>query len=44
MIRVGGTIQGGNLHPLGPLSYIWHQTSTFFWNVYRLLFSWEDLK
>ena len=44
LIQAGGTIQGGNVHPLGPLSYIGHQFCRFFDNVYRLLFSWKDLK
>ena len=44
MIRVGGTIQGGNVEPLGPLSYIGHQFCHFFENVYRFLFTWQDLK
>jgi hypothetical protein len=44
MIQVGGTIQGGNTHPLGPLSYLGHQFCRFFGNIYRLLFTWEDLK
>lgn len=44
MIQVGGTIQGGDVHPLGPLSYIGHQFCRFFDNVYRFLFSWQDLK
>jgi hypothetical protein len=44
LIQAGGTIQSGNVHPLGPLSYIGHQFCRFFDNVYRLLFSWKDLK
>ena len=44
LIQVGGTIQGGEAHPLGPLSYVFHQMGTFFTNVYRLIFSWKDLK
>ena len=44
MIQVGGTIQDGDVHPLGPLSYIGHQFCRFFDNVYRFLFSWQDLK
>ena len=44
MIQVGGTIQGGNVNPLGPLGYVFHQAGVFFGNVYRLLFSWKDLK
>ncbi len=44
MIRVGGTIQGGNVEPLGPLSYIGHQFCRFFDDIYRFLFTWQDLK
>lgn len=44
MIQVGGTIQGANLNKLGPLGYIFHQAGVFFCNVYRLMFSWKDLK
>jgi hypothetical protein len=44
MIQVGGTIQGGDVNPLGPLGYVFHQAGVFFGNVYRLLFSWKDLK
>jgi len=44
MIQVGGTIQGGDVHHGGPFWYIGHQFCRFFDNVYRLLFSWEDLK
>src|SRR5690242_7743459 len=44
LIRVGGTIQKGNVHPGGPFWYIGHQFCLFFNNVYRLLFSWEELK
>ncbi len=44
MIRVGGTIQSGDVHPGGPFWYIGHQFRLFCDNVYRLLFSWEELK
>ena len=44
MIRAGGTIQDGKVNQLGPLSYMWHQTCSFFKNVYRLVFCWTDLK
>jgi hypothetical protein len=44
MIRAGGTIQGGDVHPGGPFWYIGHQFCRFFDNVYRLLFTWQDLK
>src|SRR6266404_133172 len=30
MIQAGGTIQGGGANKLGPLSYVWHQTCSFF--------------
>lgn len=44
MIQVGGTIQGGNVEPLGPLSYIGHQFCRLFDDIYRLLFTWQDVK
>lgn len=44
LIQFGGTIQNGDVHPLGPLDYIGHQFCRFFENVYRLLFTWQDLK
>ena len=44
MIRAGGTIQGGDVNPLGPLGCMWHETCIFFTNVYRLIFCWKDLK
>jgi hypothetical protein len=44
LIQVGGTIQGGNLHKLGPLDCMFHQVGVFFTNVYRLIFCWKDLK
>ena len=44
MIQAGGTIQGGNVNPLGPLNCMWKQLCTFATNVYRLVFCWCDLK
>ena len=44
MIRVGGTIQGGEVNKLGPLGCVFHQFGVFFTNVYRLIFCWKDLK
>ena len=44
MIHVGGMIQGGDVNKLGPLGYIGHQFCRFFDDIYRLLFSWQDLK
>lgn len=44
LILVGGTIQGGDVNKLGPLGYIGHQFCRFFDDIYRLLFSWQDLK
>ena len=43
LIQAGGTIQGGNVEPLGPLNYLFNQARMFFTNVYRLLFTWKDL-
>jgi hypothetical protein len=44
MIQVGGTIQSGDVQPLGPLDCIFHQFGVFFTNVYRLIFCWKDMK
>ena len=44
MIQVGGTIQKDHVHPGGPFWYIGHQFCRLFDNIYRLLFTWEDLK
>ena len=44
MIHAGGTIQSGDTHPGGPFWYIGHQFCRLCDNVYRLLFSWEDIK
>jgi hypothetical protein len=44
MIQAGGTIQDGDVQPLGPLDCIFHQFGVFFTNVYRLIFCWKDLK
>ena len=44
MIQAGGTIQSGDVDKLGPLSCMWNQISTFFINVYRVVFCWADLK
>ena len=44
LIQAGGTIQSGNVEPLGPLNYLFNQARMFFTNVYRLLFTWQDLK
>lgn len=44
MIHAGGTIQDGDTHPGGPFWFIGHQFCRFFDNVYRFLFTWQDLK
>jgi len=44
LIQVGGTIQKDHVHPGGPFWYISHQFCRLFDNIYRLLFTWEDLK
>ena len=44
MIHAGGTIQDGDTHPGGPFYYIGHQFCRFFDNIYRFLFTWQDLR
>ncbi len=44
LLRAGGMIEGGGLHPAGPFSYMAQTLGTFFYNVYQLLFAWGDLK
>ena len=44
LIQAGGTIQGGDVNPLGPLSYMWKQLCVFCNNVYRLMFTWQTLR
>ena len=44
MIQAGGTIQQGEVSKLGPLDCMWHQISTFFVNIYHVVFCWTDLK
>ena len=43
LIKAGGTIQGdGDFR--GPLGCMWKQVSTFFYDVYQLIFCWKTLK
>jgi len=44
LIKAGGTIKGGQPNPLGPFSYMLRNIGTFVTNVFRVLFSWRDLK
>ena len=44
LIQAGGTIEGGNPNPLGPLGCMWRQLCTLCTNVYHLVFCWCDLK
>ncbi len=44
MIHAGGTIQGADLQKWNPFTYLGHQFCNFCDDVYRLLFSWQDLK
>ena len=44
LLQAGGTIQGGDVNPAGPFSYMWRQLCTFCMNVYRLIFCWGTLK
>ena len=39
-VRAGGTIQGGNPHPFGPLACIFRPLANLFKSVYRL-FCWQ---
>jgi len=41
MIQAGGTIQGGDVDRLGPLSHMWRQLCTFCLNVYHFIFTWK---
>ena len=43
LIRAGGTIQGDKAD-LGPLKCMWKQVSTFFYDVYQVIFCWKTLK
>jgi hypothetical protein len=42
MIQAGGTIQRGDLHPLGPLNHMWDQFCMFWLNVYHFIFTWDS--
>jgi hypothetical protein len=42
-IQSGGTIQGGNLNPLGPIGCFVQQLGHFLTNVYHLFFCWGDI-
>jgi hypothetical protein len=44
LLRAGGKIQSGHPNPLGPLGHIFRQLGNFLTNLYRLLFSWAELK
>ena len=44
LIQAGGTIQGEVGNNLGPLPCMWEQISTFFINVYHVIFCWTELK
>ena len=43
-IQSGGTIQGGNVNPLGPIGCFIHQLGHFLTNVYQLIFCWGDVR
>jgi len=40
LIRAGGTMQGGDPNPLGPVGCMLHQIHEFFLDVYHLVFCW----
>ena len=43
MIQSGGTIQGANVNPLGPVGCFLHQLGHILTNVYHLIFCWGDI-
>ena len=44
LIHAGGTIQGPDQNPAGPITCWFKQLGTFIYNVFQLLFYWGDLK
>src|SRR5205823_3653793 len=42
LIHAGGTIQGGNVNPAGPISCFFKQLGTLLYNLYHTLFCWGD--
>jgi len=39
-IRAGGTVQCGNVNPLGPLGCMWQELRRFMCDLYHLVFCW----
>jgi Flp pilus assembly protein TadB len=44
LVQAGGTIQGGNPRPLGPLGCVLRACSTVLYNLYQVIFCWGDIK
>ncbi len=44
LLQSGGTIQGGNPHPLGPLGCIFRQFHETICHILRFLFCWNDIR
>ena len=44
LIQAGGTIQGGEINPVGPFGCVFKQLGVFLYNVYQLVFCWGQLK
>lgn len=44
LLQAGGTIQGGQVNATGPFGYIAKQFGILLQNLYRLFFSWTELK
>ena len=44
LIHAGGTIQGGDSNPFGPVGCVFRQLGVFLYNVYQLVFGWGQLK
>ena len=44
LLQAGGTIQGGNVNPWGPLKCILQPLGRLFYDVYQVVFCWGKLK
>ena len=44
LIQAGGTIQGGEINPVGPFGCVFKQLGVLLYNIYQLVFCWGPLK
>ena len=44
LLQAGGTIQGGNTRPLGPLGCVFQQLRETICHIFRFLFCWDDVR